>query len=89
MSFTSGWGKEQFCFFQTADTGERAPISSVESSGANHYPKTPAQYRYRTNIHYLWTTHVPYSIRTYTVVKSIIKKHILTKETFLIYIMHL
>ena len=36
-------GKKHFCFFQTADTGTRAPSSSVKGSGAiNHYPKAPA-----------------------------------------------
>ena len=39
LSFTRGWGKNTFCFFQTAETGIRAP----NSSGASHYPRTPAQ----------------------------------------------
>ena len=30
------------CFFQTAETGNRAPSSSVKGSGANHYPRAPA-----------------------------------------------
>ena len=36
-------GKKHFCFFQTAQTGERTPSSSVKGSGANHYPRAPAQ----------------------------------------------
>ena len=34
-------GKKHFCFFQTAGTGNRAPNSGVEGSGANHYPRAP------------------------------------------------
>ena len=36
-------GKKHLCFFQTADTGNRTPNSSVKGSGANHYPRAPAQ----------------------------------------------
>ena len=35
-------GKKQFCFFQTAETGNRTPVSGVKGSGANHYPRAPA-----------------------------------------------
>ena len=35
-------GEETFCFFQTAETRNRAPDSSVKGSGANHYPRAPA-----------------------------------------------
>ena len=35
-------GKEHFCFFQTAETGNRTPNSGVKGSGANHYPRAPA-----------------------------------------------
>ena len=31
------------CFFQTAETGNRTPNSGVKGSGANHYPRAPAQ----------------------------------------------
>ena len=31
-----------FCFFQTAETGNRTPNSGVKGSGANHYPRAPA-----------------------------------------------
>ena len=37
-------GKKQFCFFQTAETGNRTPDSGVKGSGANHYPRAPALY---------------------------------------------
>ena len=40
-------GKETFCFFQTAETGNRAPSSGVKGSGANHYPRAPALDRLR------------------------------------------
>ena len=29
--------------FQTAETGNRTPDSGVKGSGANHYPRAPAQ----------------------------------------------
>ena len=31
-----------FCFFQTAETGNWTPSSGVKGSGANHYPRAPA-----------------------------------------------
>ena len=35
-----GWmGKKHFCCFQTTETGNRTPNSSVKGSGANHYPR--------------------------------------------------
>ena len=36
-------GKKHFYFFQTAETGNRTPNSGVKGSGANHYPRAPAQ----------------------------------------------
>ena len=42
LTFTCGWGRNIFCFFQTAETGNRAPNSGVKGSGANHYPRAPA-----------------------------------------------
>ena len=42
LTFTRGWGRNIFCFFQTAETGNRTPNSGVKSSGANHYPRAPA-----------------------------------------------
>ena len=41
-TFTRGWGRNIFCFFQTAETGNRTPDSGVKGSGANHYPRAPA-----------------------------------------------
>ena len=35
-------GKKHFCFFETAETGNRTPNSGVKGSGANHYPRAPA-----------------------------------------------
>ena len=35
-------GKKHFCFFETAETGNRTPDSGVKGSGANHYPRAPA-----------------------------------------------
>ena len=45
LTFTRGWGRNIFCFFQTAETGNRTPNSSVKGSGANHYPRAPARYK--------------------------------------------
>ena len=42
LTFTRGWGKNIFCFFETAETGNRIPNSGVKGSGANHYPRAPA-----------------------------------------------
>ena len=43
LTFTHGWGRNIFCFFQTAETGNRTPNSAVKGSGANHYPRAPAR----------------------------------------------
>ena len=36
-----------FCFFETAETGNRTPDSGVKGSGANHYPRAPARKPWR------------------------------------------
>ena len=41
LTFTRVWGRNIFCFFQTAGTGNRTPNSGVKGSGANQYPKGP------------------------------------------------
>ena len=46
LTFTRGWGRNNFCFFQTAETGNRTPDSGVKGSGANHYPRAPARARW-------------------------------------------
>ena len=43
-NFHTWIGKKQFCFFQTAETGNRTPDSGVKGSGANHYPRAPARF---------------------------------------------
>ena len=40
--FHTWMGKKHFCFFQTAETGNRTPNSGVKGSGANHYPRASA-----------------------------------------------
>ena len=40
--FHTWMGKKHFCFFQTAETGNRTPNPGVKGSGANHYPRAPA-----------------------------------------------
>ena len=42
LTFTLGWWRNIFCFFQTAETGNQTLNSGVKSSGANHYPRAPA-----------------------------------------------
>ena len=42
LTFTRGWGRNIFCFFWTAETGNRTPNSGVKGSGTNHYPRAPA-----------------------------------------------
>ena len=42
LTFTRGWGRNIFCFCQTAETGNRTPESGVKGSGANHYPRAPS-----------------------------------------------
>ena len=49
LTFTRGWGRNIFCFFQTAETGNRTPNSGVKGSGANHYPRAPALESWRNN----------------------------------------
>ena len=49
LTFTRGWGRNTFCFFQTAETGNRTPNSGVKGSGANHYPRAPAQQSHLRN----------------------------------------
>ena len=44
LTLTRGWGKKQFCFFQTAETGNQTPDSGVKGSDANHYPRARAFY---------------------------------------------
>ena len=50
LTFTRGWGRNNFCFFQTAETGNWTPDSGVKGSGANHYPRAPA----RPFLHLWW-----------------------------------
>ena len=45
--FHTWMGKKHFCFFQTAETGNRTPDSGVKGSGTNHYPRAPALNRAR------------------------------------------
>ena len=51
-NFHTWMGKKQFCFFQTAETGNRTPDSGVKGSGANHYPRAPALETYKE--HKIW-----------------------------------
>ena len=55
-NFHTWMGKKQFCFFQTAETGNRTPDSGVKGSGANHYPGAPAL-RYVVVWQHLYNNH--------------------------------
>ena len=48
LTFTRGWGRNIFYFFQTAETGSRTPNSGVKGSVANHYPRALAHIHYET-----------------------------------------
>ena len=54
LTFTRGWGRNNFCFFQTAETGNRAPDSGVKGSGANHYPRAPAPHTMQRDKQVIW-----------------------------------
>ena len=41
--FHTWMGEKHFCFFQTAETGNRTPNFGVKGSCANHYPRAPAR----------------------------------------------
>ena len=41
--FHEWMGKKHLCFFQTAVTKKWTPNASTKGSGANHYPRAPAQ----------------------------------------------
>ena len=53
--FHTWMGKKQFCFFQTAETGNRTLDSGVKGSGANHYPRAPALHSLNMNLSYFNT----------------------------------
>ena len=44
LTFTRGWGRNIFCSFKTAETGNRTPNSGVKGSGANHHGKLGCVY---------------------------------------------
>ena len=50
--FHTGMEKEHFCFFQTAETGNRTPNSGAKGSGANHYPRAPARHVLNKGVKY-------------------------------------
>ena len=52
--FHTWMGKKHFCFFQTAETGNRTPSSGVKGSGANHYPRAPPSLRKESYVFILY-----------------------------------
>ena len=72
-------GKKHFCFFQTAETGNRTPNSGVKGSGANHYPRAPAHIKVKTSA--FWTfveVFLQYNKNANTVIEIQIKSSNLT-----------
>ena len=61
LTFTRGWGRNIFCFFQTAETGNWTPNSGVKGSGANHYTRAPAILQCHATTH-MWYT-IPMNTR--------------------------
>ena len=59
-NFHTWMGKKHFCFFQTAETGNRTPDSGVKGSGANHYPRAPAQHHNRARHNVYFFQHSPH-----------------------------
>ena len=53
--FHTWMGKKHFCFFQTAETGNRASNSSVKGSGANHYPRAPTEVEWNHHWANVWS----------------------------------
>ena len=53
LTFTRGWGRNIFCFFQTAETGNRTPKSGVKGSGANYYPTPPAPQKLEEDVFHM------------------------------------
>ena len=55
-------GEDTFCFFQTAETGNRTLNSGAKGSSANHYPRAPALvvYKWKSLLklskNWLWVT---------------------------------
>ena len=59
LTFTRGWGRNIFCFFQTTETGNRTPNSGVKGRGANHYPRAPALQSKSAGLALLLWSHAP------------------------------
>ena len=60
LTFTRGWGRNIFCFLQTAETGNRTPNSGVKGSGANHYPRAPAHWS--VGVSYAGSSATPFGV---------------------------
>ena len=66
LTFTRGWGRNIFCFFQTAETGSQTPNSGVKGSGANHYPRAPAPSSTTPYIYFFLYKHILFCNRNNT-----------------------
>ena len=58
LTFTRGWGRNMFGFFQTAETGNRTPNAGVKGSDVNHHPRAPPPPHFF--FHLLWSIVVAY-----------------------------
>ena len=83
LTFTRGWGRNIFCFFETAETGNRTPNSGVKGSGANHYPRAPAQQHEQVDKN--WTTflssNICQQVDTFNNFATMSRKHVDTLDT--------
>ena len=62
LTSTRGWGRNIFCFFQTAETGNRTPNFGVKGSGANHYPRAPALVNTETSQCVFWALWIRFKL---------------------------
>ena len=73
--FYKWMGEKHFCFYQTAETGKRTPISSVKGSGAiYHYLRAPALVSMKhTNINIIDSFNEAHIECTYQILKALFK----------------
>ena len=82
LTLTRGSGRNIFCFFQTAETGNRTPNSGVKGSGANHYPRVPALLARG------WRSNVSWHSADSSLVQAILARPILVKCLLYMYSIH-
>ena len=81
-NFHTSMGKKQFCFFQTAETGNRTPDSGVKGSGGNHYPRAPARF-----VVIQW--HFQLEHQSSCIVCTVVQEHVESRGNSVVKICHL